>query len=769
MKAEKDKKVDEAKQHCFESELKLQQIKNNISDLQQSIHRAQVNRQTVLDKIEEEERNIGGGYAEKRAEFTKSKEILEQELHKVCDSIEQTLASKTATNEELENLESQKRDVQNRINNANQIINEHRRAIETIKKADSNFFEAFGPSMTNVLREIEFAKSRFKSKPIGPVGSFITLKVPQWAPIFNQLYGKTLGSFIVSNNEDRQVLLDIFNKNNYRGSVITSQFDRFDYEQNMPDRSKFVVAHDVLEFTNDHVKQVMIDYHRVEGTILSENRLEAEEVMKNRPVNVSSCLALIGQGQAVNVGNSVRGASGTTPVSGSYGALKMRTTGGASTLQARQQQLQESMQESEALMREKIAKDRQHEAVAKKAEGIKRQMFSLNHRKSEITIELDKVIAGLAQVTDDQTLNDKLSNLQTQLSSIEESIKNYNSQQEEAFIEKVEHEQNLNDYKMLVREAESEAEKEQARLTEHEEKERALRQELTLYQADNNDCLSSINKKKGEKQKTLDKIALRKIELTELTNTATDKAESRTHTSSTMEELNSEYGRLANEMKFIQAITRSNITFAQAVKEKAEATRKYQDSRTKLHAARSVNERLIVMQKERKKKYKSILDKTVSLVTETFANVLRERDFEGSLHIDHESREMIIKATPSGRGGSSSANNQNSSTRLPLPSDEENAEEGRDTRTLSGGEKSFSQIALLLAVWSAMTCRIRGLDEFDVFMDEVNRKVSMKLMIDAVFSLDQGQTIFITPNNMADIKIDKRDVKIFKMADPERS
>lgn len=58
---------------------------------------------------------------------------------------------------------------------------------------------------------------------------------------------------------------------------------------------------------------------------------------------------------------------------------------------------------------------------------------------------------------------------------------------------------------------------------------------------------------------------------------------------------------------------------------------------------------------------------------------------------------------------------------------------------MSGGEKSFSTICLLLSLWDAMGCPIRGefnsrmipglysyyvaLDEFDVYMDAVNRYV----------------------------------------------
>ncbi len=54
-----------------------------------------------------------------------------------------------------------------------------------------------------------------------------------------------------------------------------------------------------------------------------------------------------------------------------------------------------------------------------------------------------------------------------------------------------------------------------------------------------------------------------------------------------------------------------------------------------------------------------------------------------------------------------------------------------DNKGLSGGEKSFTTICLLLSIWEAMGCPIRALDEFDVFMDAVNRGISMRMMMDS--------------------------------------
>jgi chromosome segregation ATPase len=71
---------------------------------------------------------------------------------------------------------------------------------------------------------------------------------------------------------------------------------------------------------------------------------------------------------------------------------------------------------------------------------------------------------------------------------------------------------------------------------------------------------------------------------------------------------------------------------------------------------------------------------------------------------------------------------------------------GTDPKSLSGGEKSYATICLLLALWEAMASPFRALDEFDVFMDAANRHLAMKLMVDhARTSHHRSQYILISP------------------------
>lgn len=47
-----------------------------------------------------------------------------------------------------------------------------------------------------------------------------------------------------------------------------------------------------------------------------------------------------------------------------------------------------------------------------------------------------------------------------------------------------------------------------------------------------------------------------------------------------------------------------------------------------------------------------------------------------------------------------------------------------------------------------MECPFRCLDEFDVFMDLVNRKISMQLMLEMGQNMQGKQFIFLTPQDM---------------------
>lgn len=61
-----------------------------------------------------------------------------------------------------------------------------------------------------------------------------------------------------------------------------------------------------------------------------------------------------------------------------------------------------------------------------------------------------------------------------------------------------------------------------------------------------------------------------------------------------------------------------------------------------------------------------------------------------------------------------------------------------------------------------------SLDEFDVFMDAVNRRISMKMLIGTARQSDGVQYILITPQDASSVSPGP-DVRVHRLHDPERN
>lgn len=128
-----------------------------------------------------------------------------------------------------------------------------------------------------------------------------------------------------------------------------------------------------------------------------------------------------------------------------------------------------------------------------------------------------------------------------------------------------------------------------------------------------------------------------------------------------------------------------------------------------------------------------------------FAYHLAQRGFSGNLLFNHKERKLDLKINTEARDSSN-----------------QNKELEKDAKSLSGGEKSFSTICLLLALWEAVGAPVRALDEFDVFQDAVNRRISIQMVLLYARSNPSVQHILITPQDMSNVTLGD-DVNVFRM------
>ena len=149
---------------------------------------------------------------------------------------------------------------------------------------------------------------------------------------------------------------------------------------------------------------------------------------------------------------------------------------------------------------------------------------------------------------------------------------------------------------------------------------------------------------------------------------------------------------------------------------------------------------LLKMTKTRSQNFNEIRGGMSRAVKIAFQKRLEERNFKGSLTFNHGNKTLELNVNPNG--------------------DEEDEENKRDMKTLSGGEKSFSTVSLVLALWECIQSPFRILDEFDVFMDMVNRRTALDMMTNFIKENRRYQYVFLTPLTMKSVDATHDDVQI---------
>jgi chromosome segregation ATPase len=139
-------------------------------------------------------------------------------------------------------------------------------------------------------------------------------------------------------------------------------------------------------------------------------------------------------------------------------------------------------------------------------------------------------------------------------------------------------------------------------------------------------------------------------------------------------------------------------------------------------------------------KRERIKEEVSRMAKQEFMELTGIRGYEGDLIFDHENMrlDLSLKVQSSKSVGSKS--------------------------TLSGGERSYAGICFLLSLWPSIGCPVKILDEFDVYMDNLNRKCTIKIILD-FFRRHSVQVILITPLNTQDLLSEICDIIVL---DPPR-
>ena len=149
----------------------------------------------------------------------------------------------------------------------------------------------------------------------------------------------------------------------------------------------------------------------------------------------------------------------------------------------------------------------------------------------------------------------------------------------------------------------------------------------------------------------------------------------------------------------------------------------------------------------RKKRWRQFRSHIADMTNTCFDGFLDKKGSTGEVEFDHDKGQLNLVVQKDRKDESSQT---------------------KDVKALSGGERSFTTLSLLLAIGESLETPFRVMDEFDVFLDPVARKQAMETLVQVSQEMMHRQFIFITPQDVSSLRTSPL-LKIFKMKRPERS
>ncbi|GMM33295.1 DNA repair protein [Saccharomycopsis crataegensis] len=732
------------KQKSRDYENKIGSVQNRIDDLQRDIHSKHREIKQLESKIAVEIKKLND------AENGESLEVRLNELNSSRES--QLVEQQELVNAYLELEDSSK----SQYNSSNSEVGYRKKEIQELRQnrhiilsSEKDKLAPFGNNMRKLLQDIDREHRRFHSKPIGPIGSLISIK-PGYDDYHQLLEGHLkalVDSFVVENFHDSEILKGMMKRRNINSRIITRKFEQFDYSEVynfITGDLQMKTMLDALEFQNVDAMYSLIDARFIEQVVLCESDDNAANILHNNP-SIKAMLSLFDgrSGKKLSV-NPATHAFRSDPFYYDFGQYsKIQIGGNNDNIDAQIVKIDISIEEKTLELRQLESQNTsafrkmkaEMETTKRKLEQMKKKIRMTDNEIHNIQVKLDR--------NDDSS---KLEAYQQEKSNIEEEIiineRSINGSNNELQMMKQEFDEFYQEYESFNANI-SNAEQHLQKL---ERKSQKLKQQQMVIKDEIDNTKLTITKRTKISQAIDHNIS----ELSERVDQETPKAERWCSREAANIDLSRES---LDDIKYQYEVINQQLSQVNRALGKAEdqiieeynsKTMVFKEAREELVKAHQLREKLTKAITNRVHAAKTNRELLCLAANQDFSSSLHQRGFEGKLDFDYVQKKLKMLVGKDGKPP-------------------------REVTALSGGEKSFTQIALLLAIWKPMRSKIRGLDEFDVFMDTVNRKISMRLMLESLRKEPKSQTIFITPQDIGHVKgIDADDVHIHKLKDPAR-
>ncbi|QRV82074.1 structural maintenance of chromosomes protein [Ceratobasidium sp. AG-Ba] len=714
---------------------KLVEIKTQKTEMNNALQQVNSTIQGLTERVAAEEAKLQDGRRELREKLNldmekvqKQVKVEEENLRECQDNIRNLLKLVQTKKEESREVNSSR----NRIRENIETIN---KAISNLQGQQRNKLNAFGNNLDRAL--VDIAQARWEGQPpLGPLGQYVEIKDPRWAVLMRVNIGSLMTNFAVTTQKDRETLSRILVKHgNQNTNIIVAQVDLFDYSRGEPPPHVLTPLR-VLNIKHEWVIRLLINSANIERTCLTNTRAEAQHLLDTEPsvTNVISNDLMRSQKYADGgFFTSALRQPRTEDRSNSYFTSKDPVE----SIKSNQQKLHELEQEHAAInpklqeidadvrkSEQKVKQLQNQESVLrKKIYQLKDELGRLNEQAEE---EAPASVQGLHEARKEE--EDRKQSIINQFTAVAEREATLN-----------------NELKPLVQQQEEirkKAEQIEQRNRENKARLEPLMEERLIHVQRLQHYRTRLERATEEHDEA---VAVKNVVLEEYQNWHAEalSISQPVQTQRNPDTINAEIELLKKALRDRQRRGGQSI---EEIAMEVQSTQEALDKTQKEFAAmKSFNKGLRAAMNIRLGTWFEFR-KHISLRTkQQFSYYLGQRGYRGSLEFDHTANTLNLRVV----------------------TDEANPHaKDKDPKALSGGEKSFSTICLLMSLWEALGCPIRCLDEFDVFMDQVNRRIAMKAMVQTARASDNKQYIIITP---LDVSSDiASGVRIHKMADPER-
>ncbi|KAI1411495.1 P-loop containing nucleoside triphosphate hydrolase protein [Hypoxylon sp. FL1857] len=738
---------EEAKTNFNNARASIEQTHTQERDIHQRLTNASQKVKDYEKKIREEEQRLeevnGGALAEKQRELEDAKRAVEEtrESQRTHDERSPSLIN------ELAEAQKKAQEAQDLVNQKRQEVTAAETRLRNLSQNRTDPFAGFEQQVPQLLRLIE-SDNGFLEKPIGPIGTHVHLIQPQWSSILEKVLGASLNAFVVSSRSDQVRLSSHMERLGIRNCPVFIGSTTPIRNLREPDENFDTILR-VLRIDDPRLRDQLVINHHIEQTILIKHREEAQNVMFDGPQleNVAACLCFHDSKRGHGVRLTRRGANNfsSSPISPGYDQKpRMKSDDGESQVnyfKESLEQLRAEFKELEVSRRTlQQATERCIQAInqhKKQKVNLEKQLRNAQARVTHIEEELDKF----------EGVDNKLQGYKIDLQEAQAQKDHYGNQFGELAMQKQEMNKEVDNLHELFKQAKLAAQDHRAKISKAEDKVKRFQETRRVALAEKNQAFEKLAMAKEVKEDA-ERSKQRQAEVVdEYIQQASQIAPERVYIpeGETHRSIERKFESIKEQLKKIRG--QLGASDEEIQNRATQAIQEYREAKKSHKNLTSLVDELKKALMDRLRKWRTFQRLISAHARCNFNYLLSERGFRGELFLDHKAKRLRVQVEPDETRKSSS---------------------GRNTKTLSGGEKSFSSICLLLAIWDAMGSPLRCLDEFDVFMDNVNRAISTNMLITTARRSVGKQFILITPNAIEGRANIDKDVRIIRLTDPRQ-